>query len=166
MDIIDCVVFLLRPLAPDTLCCFQAAIVEIRLRDTCRAGEPAFQCSLKTKVLFMISSAWCCGSYIDRVFQHRIDPFINFFLFCFFFCFFLFRSFPAGCLLIFHVPRVLALACVVVPYAWAVPSGMYGIEGMGTHCISVWRLAGACGVHMKERFARLEGFPSKWIVLV
>lgn len=89
-----------------------------------RAGV---SCSPKTKVLFMISSAWCCGSYIDRVFQHRIDRF-------YFFRFspsvaFLFRSFLAGCLLLFHVPCVPALARVV-PY-WAIPSGMYGIERTG-----------------------------------
>ncbi|KAL4890922.1 hypothetical protein BDV59DRAFT_183390 [Aspergillus ambiguus] len=68
MNIIDCVVFLLRPLPSDTLFCSQA-VMEIRLNDMCRAGGAGFSCP--RKVLFMISSAWCCGNCIDRVLQHR-----------------------------------------------------------------------------------------------
>lgn len=134
--------------------------MEIPLEGHMPGRRAGVSCSLKTKVLFMISSAWCCGSYIDRVFQHRIDRFINFY-FPSLFLFFFVSVFPGG--LSACLPVLLWL---VLFLTWAVPSGMYGIEGMGTHCISVWRLAGACGVHMKERFARLEGFPSGWILVV
>lgn len=67
MDIIECVVFLLRPLHQIPLL-FSGGHTEIRLNDACRAGVPAFRVQ---KSAFMIFPCLVPGSCIDRV--SRID---------------------------------------------------------------------------------------------